>query len=54
VQWLQNSSKINGDNLNNIGRETILGIKTGNIQNTKLMKLQQTVQIRTLETCIEE
>jgi hypothetical protein len=32
----------------------ISGVKRGNIRETKLMSLQQTVRTRILETCIEE
>jgi hypothetical protein len=48
LQWLQGQSQINGNNLNNIRCEVILGIKGGNIWNTKLMSLQFTVTARTL------
>jgi hypothetical protein len=52
LQWLQDLSKINGDNLNNM-RLRLVGIsriKRGSIRKTKLMSLQQTVRTRTLET----
>jgi hypothetical protein len=46
---------MNGDNLNNVRREASRhGIKRGNISKTKLKSLQQTVRIRTSETCKKE
>jgi hypothetical protein len=56
LQWLQNPSEINGDNLNNIHLKPagISGMKRGDIEETKLMSLQRTVRTRTLEICIEE
>jgi hypothetical protein len=47
LQWLQDPSEINGDNLNNIRRETFQ-------EYTNLMNLLQTLRTRTSETCIEE
>jgi hypothetical protein len=41
LQWLQDPSEINGDNLKNVRK-------------TKLMSLHQTVRTRTSETCIGE
>jgi uncharacterized protein YaaR (DUF327 family) len=54
LQWLQDPSKINGDNLNNTRRET--GRHFRNIKREylkeKLMSLKRTVRTRILETCI--
>jgi hypothetical protein len=56
LQWLQDPSEINGDNLNNVRCEASRHFrnKTGNIGKTKLMDLLRIVKARTSETCIEE
>jgi hypothetical protein len=56
LQWLQDPNEINGDNLNNIRRETNRHFrkKYGISQKTKLMRLQRTVRTRILDTCTEE
>jgi hypothetical protein len=56
LQWLQDPSEINGDNQNNVRRESsrYLRNKRGNIGKTKLMFLQRIVRTRTSETCIEK
>jgi hypothetical protein len=56
LQWLQDPSEINGDNLNNVRREDSRHFrnKKGNISKIKLMSLQRIIIIRTSETCIEE
>jgi hypothetical protein len=57
VQWLQDPSEINGDNMNNIRRETSRHFqkkKEGIFQRKILMRLQRTVSTRTLETSTEE
>jgi hypothetical protein len=56
LQWLQDPSEINGDNLNNMKRETSRHFRNKERQylKDKLMYLQRTVKTRTLETCIEE
>jgi hypothetical protein len=58
LQWLQDPSELNGDNLNNVRSEASKHFrkkkKIRNIRNIKLMSLQQTVRTRTSETCIEE
>jgi hypothetical protein len=53
--WRQNPSEINGDNLNNVRRESSrhFRIKKREYQKEKkLLSLQQTVKTGTLETCI--
>jgi hypothetical protein len=52
LQWLQDPSEINEDNLNNIRRETSRHFrnKKGNIRKKKLMSLQRTEETRTLKT----
>jgi hypothetical protein len=55
LQWLQDPSEINGDNLNNVRREASRYFRNSKRQYMKeLMSLQQTVRTRTSETCIEE
>jgi hypothetical protein len=53
LQWLQNPSHMNGDNINNIRCEAsrTFRAKKGNIWKTKLMSLKQTVRKRILEIC---
>jgi hypothetical protein len=55
-QLLQDRSKMNGDNLNNIRCETskLLRNKNGEYLKAEMMSLQQTVRTRTLETYIKE
>jgi hypothetical protein len=55
LQWLQDPSEINGDNLKNVRCETsrYFRNKGGNILKTNFMSLQQTVRTRISETCIE-
>jgi hypothetical protein len=52
LQWLQDPSEINEDNLNNIRRETSRHFR--NKKREYLMSLQRTVRTRTLEICVEE
>jgi hypothetical protein len=54
LQWLQDPSEINGDNLNNVRREssTYFRNKKREYLKRKLMSLQRTVRTRTSETCI--
>jgi hypothetical protein len=57
LQWLQDTRKINWDNLNNKRRETTRYFRNKRrqyLKEKKLMSLQRTVKTRTLETCIEE
>jgi hypothetical protein len=56
LQWLQDPSEINGDNLNNIRRETgrHLRNKKRKCLKDKSNELARTVRTRTSETCIEE
>jgi hypothetical protein len=56
LQWLQYPSGINGDNLNNAGRDTRKYFMNRKREyfNDIMMRLQRTVRTRTLETCIEE
>jgi hypothetical protein len=56
LQWLQDASEINRDNLNNVRRETSRHFrnKEAIYERQKLMSLQQTAKTRTIETCIEE
>jgi hypothetical protein len=45
LQWLQNPSQINGNNLKNVIFETSRTFRNkGNIQKTKLMNLKQTAR----------
>jgi hypothetical protein len=55
-QWLQNPSKIDGDNLNNVRCEAsrYFRNKKGEYLKDKSMSLQRTIRTRTLEICIEE
>jgi hypothetical protein len=50
LQWLQDPSEINGDNLNNIRRETSRHFRNKNREylKKKLMSFQRTVKTRTL------
>jgi hypothetical protein len=56
LQWLQDPSEINRDNLNNVRCEAsrYFRNKKGNIWETKLTSLQWKVRTRTSETLIEE
>jgi hypothetical protein len=56
LQWLQDPSEINGDNLNNVRREASRHFRNKKREDlkTKLMRLQRIVRTRTSETCIEE
>jgi hypothetical protein len=56
LQWLQNPSEINGDNLNKVRHEAsrYFRNKKGEYLKNKIMSLQQTVKTRTLENCVEE
>jgi hypothetical protein len=51
LQWLQDPSEINGDNLNNVRHEAIRYFRN---KKAILRSLQRTVRTRTSETCIEE
>jgi hypothetical protein len=55
LQWLQNPAKINGDNLNNIRRDTSkhLRNKKKEYLKDKIDELATNSKTRTLETCIE-
>jgi hypothetical protein len=55
LQWLQDPSEINEDNLNNVRREARRYLRNKkDVSKTKLMSLQQRVRTRTSQTCIEE
>jgi hypothetical protein len=56
LQWLQDPSEIDGDNLNNVRHEAsrYFRNKKREYWKKKLMSLQCIVRTRTLETCIEE
>jgi hypothetical protein len=56
LQWLQDPSKINGDNLNNIGRVASRHFRNKKREylKDKINELARTVRTRTLQTCIEE
>jgi hypothetical protein len=55
LQWLQDPSEINGDNLNNVRCDTSRYVRNKKREYlTKLMSLQRTARTRTSETCIEE
>jgi hypothetical protein len=56
LQWLQDPSEINGDNLNNAKPEVILHFRSKKREylKDKLMSLQLTVRTRTSDTSIEE
>jgi hypothetical protein len=56
LQWLQDPSEINGDNLKNVKRETSRHFrnKKSEYLKGKINELKRTVRIRTSETCIEE
>jgi hypothetical protein len=56
LQWLQDPSEINGDNLNNVRCEAsrYFRNKKRDIRKTELITLQRTVRTITSETCIEE
>jgi hypothetical protein len=51
LQWLQNPSQVNGDNMDNVRCEVCRTFRTkkGNNRKTKLMSLRQTVRISILE-----
>jgi hypothetical protein len=53
LQWLQDSSEINRDNLNNVRREASRHFRNKKREylTDKLMSLQRTVRTRTSETC---
>jgi hypothetical protein len=54
LQWLQNPSQVNGDNLDNVRHEASRTFRTKKreyLKKTELMSLKQTVRIRILETC---
>jgi hypothetical protein len=51
LQWLQDPSEINGDNLKGVRWEASRHFRN---RKAKLMSLQRTVRTRTSETCIEE
>jgi hypothetical protein len=53
LQWLQNPSQVNGDNMDNVRHEcrTFRTKKKGNIWKPTLMTLKQTVRIRILGIC---
>jgi hypothetical protein len=52
LQWLQDPSEINGDNLKTVRLEASRYLR--NIWKTQFMSLQQTVRTRIPETCIGE
>jgi hypothetical protein len=57
LQWLQNPSQVNGDNMDNVRREANRTFRTkkGNSWGKKkLMSLKQRVRIRILEICTGE
>jgi hypothetical protein len=56
LQWLQNPSKINRDNLNIVRRETSRYYKNTKMEymKGKINELERTVRTRTSETYIEE
>jgi hypothetical protein len=56
LEWLQDPSKINGDNLNcrRCKPTGISGIKSRNIQMPEVKSLKRTMRTRTLEICTEE
>jgi hypothetical protein len=56
LQWLQDPSEINVDNLNNVRREAsrYFRNKKREYLKDKIMSLQQMVRTRTSETGIEE
>jgi hypothetical protein len=51
LQWLQDLSQVNGDNMNNVKREASRTFRTKTKGITKLMSLKQTVRIRISEIC---
>jgi hypothetical protein len=53
LQWLQNPSQVNEDNMDNVRREASRTFRTKKREylKTKLMILKQTVRIRILEIC---
>jgi hypothetical protein len=54
LQWPQNPSQVNGDNMDNARREasrTFRNKKKGISEKTNLMSLKQTVRTRILEIC---
>jgi hypothetical protein len=51
LQWLQDPSKINGDNLNSVRCEDSRYFTN---KKTKLMSLQRIVRTRTSEICVDE
>jgi hypothetical protein len=54
LEWLQDPSEINGDNLNNIRRETSRHFRNKKKEYMKDKNLQRTVSTRLLETGIGE
>jgi hypothetical protein len=55
LQWLQNPSKINGDNLYNVRYEANRHVRNKkDYLKDKIMSLGQTVRTKTSETCIEK
>jgi hypothetical protein len=55
LQWLQDPSEINGDNLKNVRRATSRHFRNKKREylKGKIMSSQRTVRTRTSETCIE-
>jgi hypothetical protein len=53
LKWLQDPSKINGDNMNNIRCEAIRHFRNKKREYLK-GKINELIRTRTLETCIEE
>jgi hypothetical protein len=55
LQWLQDPSEINGDNLNSIKRETSRHFRNKKkaYLEEELTSLERTVRTRILETCIK-
>jgi hypothetical protein len=53
LQWLQNPSQVNGDNMDDVRRETSRTFRTKEREYLKkiIMSLKQTVRIRILEIC---
>jgi hypothetical protein len=56
LQWLQNQSKINRDNLNNIRCDASRHFRNKKREylKDKIMSIEQTVRKRTMDACLEE